>query len=277
MTDQDGNGLPPQDAPPPQDQGLPPEPPPQDTPPPVDGEPPVDDDLSGLSPEEIIERAVHKTQSWQGRQNKELLTEVARMNNETLAEMKGMVGGPGQMGTQYAPPQQRPRPQMPDLDPMSDEFPQQIENFLNAHEIKRGRERAEHQSQADGYYEQALTQVRHSDPKIHEAVMKEINNVQNVDPMSGLQIGPFADARVNYATALQTVLTKQLGYGPTENPLKDNPPPKPGMGVSQPSATASGPSASMPKMDAETQKLAAYLVNNEGWGNDKLKKTLQGG
>ena len=207
------------------------------------------------------ERLLNKFQSWQGRREKDFKDEI-------FGGMANLLN------------QQQPQPQ-PDFSGMNDD-PEpdpdvDVKSWIRWDQRQQQQQFTTVQQTNERTYQSVLNspQIRHQDEEVHNAAMNEIKNDQNLDPY-GQPIGPAADAVLNYNNAIRSVLEKRLF--PTDdsarkatNPLQNNHPPQPGLGVSQPGSAGGSSNVSMPKnLSPESKSWIAHA----GWNAEKVKKVI---
>jgi len=228
----------------------------------VTEEPQVTEDLSEESEQlqetepPLEDKILQKLQSWEGRKLKEFKDEI----------FGGIAGLLNQQQPQQPVQQQMVEESEPDPD-------LDIRSWYDWRKRKDQQETISAQKGAEQAYFSALNSstVKHTDPQIHEAVMKEIQHNQNVDLATGRPMPPSADAILNYNNALRRVMEKKFSTDNTyTNPLQNNPPPGPGIGVSQPNAPGKPDLAAMPKLSPQAVK----LVRQAGWNAEKVRAVL---
>jgi len=235
-----------------------------ETPPAVIEEPQVTEELteeteqSEETEQPLEDKILQKLQSWEGRKLKEFKDEI--------------FGGIAGLLNQQQQPVQQTVVEETEPDPDID-----IRTWYEWRKRKDQQETMSAQKGAEQAYFSALNSptVKHSDQQIHEAVMKEIQHNQNIDPVTGRPMAPTTDAILNYNNALRRVLEKRFTHGEEQgltysNPLQNNQPPNPGLGVSQPNATGKSNLAAMPKLSSQAMK----LVRQAGWNAEKVRTIL---
>ena len=222
------------------------------------------DDQEDLSPEE---RALHKLQSWQGRREKAFQEKLIDKVSEIITPVLEQVQQPPVVeqppsGSQFAEPEPDPY--------------ENINAWADWRDRKKAFEATVRQSHDGQVYNATLTQIKHPDDDVHQAALKEMKHIQNIDPVTGLPMSPAADAMLNYNNALRSVYEKRLVAEPRKNPLEKNGIPEPGLGVSGAGGGAKPSPVVMPQnLDSSAQKMTSYL-STVGWNAEKIKKTLEG-
>ena len=227
------------------------------------------DDGEPQEPQEpqLEDKILNKFQSWQGRREKELKEEI----------FSGMADLLNQQAQQFQ------SPSTPDFSGMSDDpepDPEvDVKAWIRWDQRQQQKQVTTVQQANERTYFTTLnnSRVRHPDAEVHQAVLKEIQHNQNLDPY-GQPINPAADAMLNYNNALRMVMEKRLAPQdtvPITNPLANNQPPLHGLGVSQPgSPGGTPPASSMPKnLSPEARKFIAH----SGWNAEKVRKSLSKG
>lgn len=227
---------------------------PQDTVDPQDPQDPNNEPLEPTEPDPFEERFAklqNDTQAWLGRKLKE---------------------GFDSLGKQLMPqqPQQPIQPQQvtgidtSDPEPDFDIYPKEWHRWENRRQQREVTQRAQ---QRELQYFTALDNpaVRHPDDTVHQAVLQEIvHNSQTGNPIT--------DAQLNYKDALISVLNKRMEPGAPENPLKDNQPPRPGYGSTQPGMPqGTQQPARMPK---NLSPASQRLIARAGWAAEDVRKKL---
>ena len=142
--------------------------------------------------------------------------------------------------------------------------PDDIDKYLQAKSQKEHREKREY----EGSYMKQINALKEMNDDLHEDIFAEMMANFNVRHSSNA----FADARINYAEAKASILSKKFSSGEKLVPKRETsgkPPVTPAAGSSR----AASKVASLPKLDDDAQNFVSYL-RAKGMSDDDIAKEL---